>query len=512
MEKAYRCPKCGADIILDGASEEKCVFCSTPLTDKDTLKKPKGGFYTRDLSSGKKTSCVCGQCGKHMYLPEISTIKPESCVFCGSSDLRRSSSSAEVLLGSERMPFRFGKEDAEKEYLECIRKQKKSHSFSKKAYLEAITPVMVPFFFFDYHAFARAVLSVVPYIKTSRHLGEKFASAVLLNDISFERTSSVITPYPKNVTSEMAWKNIPLSASAFITVEKLDEVSPIPMTGFLPRPERPDQEAVLLGCEIPADEIRETFLRRIREFVKECVVVENLQNFAISSFVDETEYEEPLGQMVLIPFWVMKKRKKNQCLSWYMNGISGEASEISWESAVPEVKDEAPKTVETMKKKKIRNFTYEDFGGPDRKINYRTYMIDTMASTIVAEMTLSEMSADKSLVQLERKMRRQKMSVNVPLSEAFQGEAEIAAKESQKVALPSKPVPLPTRHSALFLMKEEAMENSLGQGVRLPERTIDRRVGNEEMFDGIETPEHVAVDKGLADLPEYDPAGPNPFK
>jgi hypothetical protein len=32
------------------------------------------------------------------------------------------------------------------------------------------------------------------------------------------------------------------------------------------------------------------------------------------------------------------------------------------------------------------------------------------------------------------------------------------------------------------------------------------------MFDGIETPEHVAVDKGLADLPEYDPAGPNPFK
>ena len=50
------------------------------------------------------------------------------------------------------------KEDAEKEYLECIRKQKKSHSFSKKTYLEAITPVMVPFFFFDYHAFARAVL------------------------------------------------------------------------------------------------------------------------------------------------------------------------------------------------------------------------------------------------------------------------------------------------------------------------------------------------------------------
>ena len=513
MEKAYKCPRCGADIILDGDSKEKCLFCGSPLSEKDVLSRPKGGFYARDLSEVNKTSCTCGQCGKKMYTSSDSRIPLTRCIYCGSDELKRSFGRETVLMGEERMPFRFQRDEAEKEYLAEVKKEKrKFHSCDKKEYLEAITPVYVPFFFFDYHTFARTILSVVPYIKQPRNLGDKVLGVLLLNDFTLERTSSVITPYPKNVNSEMAWKNIPISATPVITLPRLDEISPFNMDGLSLSDGKSKEDAVYLSCETPASETRETFLERIRAFVKECVIVENLDNFAISSFVDETEYEEPLGQLVYIPMWVMKMRKKDQCLTWYMNAISGQSSPLLWESAVPEVKEEAPQTLETMRKKKIKNFTAEDFGGPDRKINYRTYMIDAVASTIAAEMTFNEMSADKSLIQLERSMRKQRLSVNVPLSEAYQGDAEIAAAESRKTALPSSPVPLPSKHSPLYLMKEEAMEHSLGRGQRLPERPIDRRVGNEDLYDEPETAEHVAVDKGLADIPEYDPLGPKPFK
>lgn len=513
MEKAYHCPRCGADTILDGTSELKCVFCSSPLSKKDMLARPKGGFYVRDLTSVKHVSYTCAQCGRNMYLPSGGTEIPGSCVFCGNGELTKSAEGTALLSGGERMPFRFDRKEAQREYTDAVRKDKKRfRSFGRQEYLDAITPVYVPFFFFDYHIFARTILSVVPYVKQPRNLGDKILGVILLNDFTLERSSSVITPYPKNMNGEMAWKNIPISASPMISMPRLDEISPFPMNSQYSSGNGKIGQAVILGCDSSSSEIRETFLRRIREFVKECMIVENLESFAISSYVDDTEYEDPIGQLVYIPLWVMKKRKKNQCLTWYMNALSGESSPLSWESTEPQVVEEVPQTLETMKKKRIKNFSSEDFGGTDRKINYRTYMIDIVASSIAAEMTLNEMSTDKSLIQLERQMRRQKLTVNVPLSEAFQGDAEIVARESKNTALPSRPVPLPTKHSPLYLMKEEAMENSLGSGVRLPERILDRRVGNEDLFDEPETAEHVAVDKGLADLPEYDPSGPDPFK
>ena len=166
-----------------------------------------------------------------------------------------------------------------------------------------------------------------------------------------------------------------------------------------------------------------------------------------------------------------------------------------------------------MSKKRIKAFKLEDLGGPDKPVNYRTFMIDTVASSITAEMTLNEMSADKSLLHLEKTRRNSQASLEVPIVRAYQEEAEKAVKESQKASIPSAPVPLPTKHSPLYLMKEEAMTRSLGRGQRLPEKPLDRRVGNEEEFDNInDTHESLAVEFGLSDLPEYDPSGPDPFK
>ena len=123
------------------------------------------------------------------------------------------------------------------------------------------------------------------------------------------------------------------------------------------------------------------------------------------------------------------------------------------------------------------------------------------------------MSADKELLQLEKTMRRERKVVSVPtISEAYQADVEEAVSKSRQNPIPSAPVPLPTEHSPLFLMREEARNRSLGRGRALPQKPIDRKVGNEEQFEREEIPSSYAVEMGLADMPEYDPDGPNPFK
>lgn len=517
MEKAYVCPKCGASLILEEGSLNVCSFCHTGLAEKDEIKNPKGGFYIGTMGSMKMRRSTCGKCGKIMYSAETGEVKASRCISCGSDDLI--SAPEEIMLPEKvsAVPFSCSREEAVEEYRSCAKRSKlKQLSYAGQEYTDAITPVYVPMFFYDYHIFGNAILSVVPNIKTPKGRGEKFLSVVLLNDFTLERTSSVATPYPKTMNSEMAWQAVPQSASGAVTMEKLDEVSPVLRSGTGAQdaslPELKD--AVILDPDRPADVIENEFMTRIKGFVKECLVTENLAHFSITSYVDKTNYQPALGQLIFVPMWIMKIRKKEQCLTWYMNAISGKSSEISWESLEekPVAKPEEP-TLKTMNKKRIKAFTLEDFGPENKPVNYRTFMIDIVASSIASEMMLNEMSADKSLLHLEKQMRKTQQTVSVPvIDQAYQAEVEEEVQKSKSQPIPSKPVPLPSEHSPLFLMREEANNRSLGRGRRLPEKPLDRKVGNEDQFDTPDTPSGVAVEFGLADLPEYDPAGPNPFK
>ncbi|MBP5416378.1 MAG: hypothetical protein J6Y58_02525 [Clostridiales bacterium] len=517
MEKAYVCPKCGASVILVDESEKTCCFCHAELQDKDENKNPKGGFYIGSMGTIKMRRSTCGKCGKSMFSAVSGDVKASRCICCGSDDLI---SSPEDLLLPENIsavPFSCSREEAVEEYLKSVKRMKiKQHSYAGEEYTDAITPVYVPIIFYDYHIFGNAILSVVPNIKTPRGRGEKFLSVVLLNDFTLERSSSVATPYPKTMNSEMAWQAVPQSASTAIRMEKLDEVSPILRGGAGAKDASLSEltNAVILDIDRSAEVIEKEFMTRIKAFVKECLVTENLMHFNITSYVDKTNYQPALGQLIFIPMWILKIKKKEQCLTWYLNAVSGKSSEVSWESLEekPAVIDEEP-TLKTMNKKRIKAFTIEDFGPEDKPVNYRTFMIDIVASSIASEMMLNEMSADKSLLHLEKQMRKTQQTVSVPVIEkAYQAEVEEQVQKSKEQPIPSKPVPLPSEHSPLFLMREEANNRSLGRGKRLPEKPLDRKVGNEDQFDTPETPSSVAVEFGLADLPEYDPAGPNPFK
>jgi ribosomal protein S27AE len=514
MEKAYLCPTCGASVILEEGSSSTCCFCRSALESKDEIADPKGGFYVGKMGSVKMRRSTCGKCGKSMFMLESSDVKAARCLSCGSDDLL--SVNEETVFPSEVVmaPFSCNRKEAEEEYLKSVKQGK--HSYSGHEYLEAITPAYVPFFFYDYHTFGNGILSVVPQVKVPKNRLEKIIAVTLLNDISFERTSSVATPYAKTFSSEMAWQSVPACACEAFSQTKIDEISPFLRSGSgtANASVLNLKDAVIPAPDLSAKEIEDGFMQRIRCFVKECLVTENLAHFTITSYIDNTKYTPPLGQLIFIPMWVMKIGKKGQCLTWYMNAITGKSSDVTWESlekSAP-VRETAP-TLKTMSKKKIKAFTIEDFGPEDRPVNYRTFMIDTVASSIVSEMTLNEMSADKSLLHLEKVQRQERRTVSAPIpTRGYQADAEEEVKKSREHAIPSAPVPLPTEHSQLYIMREEARNRSIRRGKSLPKTPVDRKVGNEDQVIREDTPSSVAVEFGLADLPEYDPAGPNPFK
>ena len=517
MEKAYLCPKCGASVILEEGSQAVCCFCHSVLQSKDEISNPQGGFYVGKMGSLKLRKSTCGKCGKSMFAEPSGAVRSGRCLSCGSDDLV--TSPEEIMLPTEvtMAPFSCDRKEAEEEYLKTAKRGK--HSYTGKDYLEAITPAYVPFYFYDYHVFGSGILSVVPHIKVPKHRLENFIAVTLLNDFTLERTSSVATPYPKTISSEMAWQSVPACACNAFSQGKVDEISPILRNGSGTRDAMTAdiKDAVILGLDRTGKQIEDGFLQRIQDFVKECLITENLDNFTISSYIDNTKYTPALGQLIFIPMWIMKIRKKDQCLTWCMNAVSGKSSEITWESlelnTVP-VKEETP-TLASMSKKKIKAFSLSDFGPEDRPVNYRTFMIDTVASSIASEMAMNEMSADKSLLHLEKIQRQERKSVAVPIAtQGYQAEAEEEVKKSLNQPIPSAPVPLPTEHSMLYLMKEEARnrDRTFKRSPRLPEKPIDRKIGNEDLVITDDTPSSVAVEFGLADLPEYDPAGPNPFK
>lgn len=521
MEQAYVCPNCKAEIILEEEGISACCFCGTEVKLNQTKEKTDGGFYVRDVARAIRETCTCRSCSRTMILPQGRAGKPERCLYCGDTDLNVQSQEMQEPLPSIKIPFAVTKEEAQKEFLAALRKNKGIKlGYSSAKTLDLITPAYVPCFFFDYHVFANAILSVIPYIKEFRDktFGDKFFGWLLVNDMSFERGSNRAQPYAKSVGGEMAWKDIPICACSAISRDRFIQISPFARKGHGKEPTEEEkkvgEQAIILGVDRPAEEILDLLKRMIRGFVKECMITTNLDNFEISSYVDQTEYFPAVGQLVYVPVWLLKIRKKNQFFAWYINAISATSSRAENEDVIELPLPTESTSLQSMNKKRIKKFSREDFEDPDRTINYRTYMVDTVASAITADMTLNEMAADKSLLHLENATRRNLKQISVPVvTQAYQAEAEEEVRKSKLEPLPSAPVHLPTRHSALYTMKEEAMERSLGKGPRLPSKPMDRRVGDEEYYDNLDNShEYVAKEVGLADLPEYDPNGPCPFK
>ena len=522
MEKAFRCPHCGAQVLFEKEAEDLCFFCSTQLKEADAMESVDWGFYVpKYVETEKYRTLVCRDCGKKHFMASDSEIPMRTCTFCGGINIEEEDSAGHPLPAPTRiLSFRYTLEEARKAYKDRLKQEKlRMRFYGGKEYVDSVSPIYIPCFLFNYQLYAATVMSVVPQVKVMTGVGDKLVDKLTTNEISFERTSSAVTPYPKNFNTEMVWMDVPESACNGIRDDLFEKISPFLVKGNTCDEEKLPRNCVFVQIDKDPGNIDDIFLSRIRKWVKECIISENLTHFKISSYVDETEYSRPLGELAYIPVWQMKRRKKDECILWYMNGITGENSPVmvvsaSQSEAAGAETDSAKNGLENFTKKKIKNYTLSDVTNPDSPLNCRTYMVDTVASAIAMESQLSQSASDKALLRLEKTIAKTTLDIKVPVGEAYGAEALEEVKKSRSMPLPSNPVPLPEEHSPLYMMKQEIQNRSLGRGKRLPEKPIDRQVGNEKRPDEIQpdTHESLAVEFGLADLPEFDPDGPDPFK
>ena len=517
MDKAFRCPKCGAQVLLDQDVKNTCCFCMSELTENDRLEKVDWGYYAKGFSSKLRlTSYKCLECKKEQYVQDPS-IKPTSCAYCGSQDiLPNDVYVSDIPLATRKVAFKYSREDAVAEFRKAVKGPKLLFG-SGKEMEKAIVPVYVPCFAFDYKVYASAVLSVVPVVKNAYKSESKGLAKALFypDEVTFEVTSRAIQPYPKNFSSEMVWSNIPVCASTSINDEVFEQISPFSLRVGQDDPQVEDlKDATFLIPDRDFESVEQTLLKEVKEWVKECAVVSHIDNYTVTSFVDNSEYDRGLGSLIYLPVWQMKYRKKNACYTWYMNAASGEPSELKYLQIAGEEKsaDEQTDPLKNSMKKRIKKIKAKDISD-DYDLNYRSYMVDNFAVTIAMNSELEGATADKAMIQLERGNLKRKIEISVPdMEESFDAGTSEMAEEAKKHAIPSAPVPLPEEHSQLFMMKEAVRTRSLGKGERLPQKPLDRRVGNEDQFVREDTHESLAVEFGLADLPEYDPTGPSPFK
>lgn len=520
MEKAFRCPQCGAQVLFEKEAEDLCFFCSAPLKESDALESVDWGFFTpKYLAKDKYRTLVCRDCGKKHYMASDSEVPMCTCSFCGGSYIEEEESSLHPMPAPTRIAsFRYTLEEARAAYKKRLKQENfRMRFYGGKDYIESISPIYVPCFLFDYQLIASTVLSVVPLVKIASNMGDKLVDKLTTSEITFERSSSAVTPYPKTFTAEMVWTNVPESACTGVRDDVFEKISPFMIKGNLIDEEKLPKDCVFTQLDKDYESISNHLLAQIRTWVKECIITENLEHFKISSYVDETQYSRPLGELVYLPMWQMKRRKKAECVIWYMNGISGVDSDVRVIPLSADGKEENAGQGDSLgnhTKKKIKNYSYSDVTNPELLLNGRTYMVDTVASAFAMESQLNQSASDKALLRLEKQRAKTTIDIKVPITDAYGGEVSEELKASRNKPLPSEPVPLPDEHSPLFMMKQEIQNRSLGRGKRLPERPIDRRVGNEKKPDEIQpdTHESLAVEFGLADLPEYDPDGPSPFK
>lgn len=515
MDKAFLCPRCGAKILLSEAADNVCCFCSSVLQQKHELQTVDWAFHAPKYVNKDKVKVFrCEDCDKVIFASKTSSLTPKNCVHCGGRTvLEEKSSAVKMPVGIKNVSFIYTREDAEKAYIQDVKKEGLKLRFAKgDSCKECISPLYIPCFIYDYTINAEAVLSVLPIVRSMRSKGDSFINLLTGEDMTLERTSAA-EPYPKNFVAEMVWQNVPILAAGCIEEKNFEKISPFSVRGVADEEERIPEDGLFPEVDLAWGNVHSALLSQVQNWVREYILSETIDHYKISSYVDKTKYEKGLGQLIYIPIWQMRIKHKHDIYSWYMNGLTGVTSGIV-ETKTGETEQEEMKTdLHALNKKRIKNYRSNEISNAENSVNCRTYMVDTVSSSIMLETSLNESASDKSLFHLERSQKNAAVSFTVPVSEAFEKEADEELKQRRSQPIPSAPVPLPTEHSPLYLMKQEIQNRSLGRGQRLPEKALDRNVGGEVTFgyDDI-TREARAVEVGLNDMPEYDPSGPNPFK
>ncbi len=162
MVQTYKCPGCGAPIEFGaGANELVCQYCGTHVDvneatngDEQYQCQVENEVQYDESARQDFNGYICQSCGASLMVDEHTTAT--TCCYCGSNALLQQRLEG-VLTPAGVIPFKINREEAKERFRKWICTGLFTPNlFKKKATLENIKGIYVPFWLYDYDARSNA--------------------------------------------------------------------------------------------------------------------------------------------------------------------------------------------------------------------------------------------------------------------------------------------------------------------------------------------------------------------
>ncbi len=309
--KAYNCPSCGAELYYDADKQKlACEFCLSEFTSEEIEKTNASEIAESNMSNARDycehmNEYSCPNCGAEIAADE--TTAADICVYCHSPVVLKGKLSGQMK-PDKIVPFKFGKEEAEKKFLEFAKKKWfLPKEFKSREHADKIQGIYYPFWVTDAdtQSYLRADATRVRVWRTG--------------DTEFTETSRFSCEREGNIHFE------DIVSSAFSQAEK--EM----LEGILPYPSDALQEfsmPLLSGFhtkkrDIEREALSEEVKQRMRDY-SNTLLRNSIQGYAsVNVKSTSMNIRQSHWEYSLMPIWLLNYVTPKKTYMYAVNGYTG---------------------------------------------------------------------------------------------------------------------------------------------------------------------------------------------
>ena len=298
MNKTYKCPSCGGQLVFDQATQKlKCPYCG--------FEKEIGSYEAKETHHEETNLYVCSSCGGEVIIEDAETAK--SCPFCD-NPIVLSSKFNQKFKPDYIVPFQMDKEDIVKAFEDHMKNQKFLPSvFKERNLLKEIKGIYVPYWVYDIDLEARMLLKAQE-IKEREDKTKKYITTSF-----FDIDTKALCKY----------KELPISASLKMDETMLDSIEPFTLE--LKKEFSPDYLSGFYAENFDSVQSDKTkhVLKRTEKTIEDEIfkTLRHYDEVSMESFKAEITNESV--KYALLPVWFLTTRFQDEEYIFAMNGTTG---------------------------------------------------------------------------------------------------------------------------------------------------------------------------------------------
>ncbi len=301
---AFNCPNCGAELAFDADKQKLCCeFCLSEFTEAE-ISKVQAKNDDADFCEHMQ-EYTCPNCGAEFMSDEETAAG--ICTYCHSPVVLKGKLSGE-LRPDKIIPFKYGKEEAEKKFLEFIKHRRFLPSdFKSIAHADKIAGVYYPFWVTDADTYSNINASCtklrvwrvgdIEYTETTKY------NVWRAGDIHFE---DIVTSAISNEDKDMLEGILPYPSNS------LEDFTMPYLSGFSAKKRNIETHSITEEVKGRMNGYAETLLKNtVRGYNTTSMLSKKVKINRIS------------WDYTLMPVWVLNYKSKGKTYNYAMNGYTG---------------------------------------------------------------------------------------------------------------------------------------------------------------------------------------------